>query len=153
MDKLFEQIENEFSNSMNGTKLIVNNTQNSNKILTNYEALRCVISNLIRNAKEAIDENNNNGTIEMDFYKNKKNNILEIMDTAGGIEEEKLTKIFNPFYTTKENGTGLGLSIVKKIVESLDGNISVESKIGKGTKFKITLPSTNSEILPWLIRK
>lgn len=139
--KLFEQIEKEFSNSMNGTKLIINKNQNTSKILCNYEALRCVISNLIRNSKEAIDEIDTNGIIKLNYHRNNNNNILEIIDTAGGIKQEKLSKIFNPFYTTKENGTGLGLSIVKKIIESLDGNISVESKLGEGTKFRISLPS------------
>ncbi|MBI3813581.1 MAG: PAS domain S-box protein [Nitrospinae bacterium] len=63
-----------------------------------------------------------------------------IEDTGTGIPEADLKKIFDPFFTTKEGGTGLGLSTVFKIIESHNGIINVESKVGKGTTVKITLP-------------
>lgn len=61
-------------------------------------------------------------------------------DTGTGIKPENLEKIFNPFYTTKEEGTGLGLSIVHNIIEENNGTIGVSSKEGVGTKFEIMLP-------------
>lgn len=65
---------------------------------------------------------------------------IEISDTGIGIPEDKLNRIFQPFFTTKERGTGLGLSLVKKIVLYHGGYIEVKSKEGKGTTFKINLP-------------
>jgi len=60
-----------------------------------------------------------------------------------GIPEERLNHIFNPFFTTREEGTGLGLAITKRIIEAHGGNISVESRQGEGTKFRIRLPLRN----------
>jgi signal transduction histidine kinase len=67
-------------------------------------------------------------------------NEITIIDTGDGIDESVLNQIYNPFYTTKSNGTGLGLSIVYQIIREHGGQISVESRIGKGTTFVILLP-------------
>ncbi|MBT7469660.1 MAG: hypothetical protein HN692_04555, partial [Candidatus Cloacimonetes bacterium] len=66
--------------------------------------------------------------------------ILEIIDNGVGIEIDKLSNVFEPFYTTKENGTGLGLSLVYQIMEAHNGKIEVESEIGKGSKFTMIFP-------------
>ena len=68
---------------------------------------------------------------------------IGIDDTGCGIPEERLNHIFNPFFTTREEGTGLGLAITKRIIEAHGGNISVESRQGEGTKFRIRLPLRN----------
>jgi signal transduction histidine kinase len=65
---------------------------------------------------------------------------FRITDTGVGIAREHIDKIFDPFYTTKENGTGLGLAIVKKIVESHSGYLDVTSIVNKGTTVKVFLP-------------
>jgi signal transduction histidine kinase len=57
-----------------------------------------------------------------------------------GVAPEHIDKIFDPFYTTKENGTGLGLAIVKKIVEFHSGHITLKSAVDKGTTVKVYLP-------------
>ena len=67
--------------------------------------------------------------------------MVEISDTGRGIAKEDQDKIFNPFFTLREKGTGLGLSLVKKIVTLHDGKIELESERGKGTTFRIILPS------------
>lgn len=67
--------------------------------------------------------------------------ILEIKDTGHGIPEEELTRIFDPFYTTKKTGTGLGLAIAHRIVENHGGTLSVKSTAGSGTTFRITVPA------------
>jgi signal transduction histidine kinase len=65
-------------------------------------------------------------------------------DTGFGIPAENLSKIFNPFFSTRSDGTGLGLSITKNIVEQHGGKIEVESQVNVGTKFIITLPTIKS---------
>lgn len=75
--------------------------------------------------------------------------VIKIKDTGEGIPENRLPKIFDPFYTTKEpgKGTGLGLSTVYLIVERHHGHISVESKLNKGTTFTIALPVEDQSLL------
>jgi len=63
-----------------------------------------------------------------------------IEDTGGGISEQNLNKIFNPFFSTKDKGSGLGLSIVRNIMEAHRGAIAIESQLDSGTKVTITLP-------------
>ena len=67
---------------------------------------------------------------------------ISVSDTGVGIPEDRLDKIFLPFYTTKPRGTGMGLALVHKIILSHGGNIAVESETGKGTTFRIHLPCT-----------
>jgi signal transduction histidine kinase len=68
---------------------------------------------------------------------------IRISDTGVGIKKEDLENIFDPFFTTKapDKGTGLGLSISLRIVESLGGEIRVESEVGKGTTFEVYFPA------------
>ena len=73
--------------------------------------------------------------------------VVAITDNGKGIAEENLRHIFEPFFSTKgEFGTGLGLSITRDIVEKLGGEIEVQSELGRGTRFIITLPLTKSGI-------
>jgi len=105
-----------------------------------------VFMNILMNAVQAIEER---GTITISTRHIKEgrradDSSVEILisDTGGGIPEESILKIFDPFFTTKPvgQGTGLGLSITYDIVRSHGGNITVESKAGKGTTFSILLP-------------
>jgi signal transduction histidine kinase len=68
---------------------------------------------------------------------------IRISDTGIGIKKENLENVFDPFFTTKapDKGTGLGLSISLRIVESLGGEIKVESEVGKGTTFEVYFPA------------
>jgi signal transduction histidine kinase len=65
---------------------------------------------------------------------------VSVSDTGSGIPTERLHAIFDDFVTTKKRGLGLGLAITKRIVEQLDGTISVASEIGKGTTFTMRFP-------------
>ena len=66
--------------------------------------------------------------------------IITIADNGCGMSEESLSKIFEPYYTTKANGTGLGMTMVYKIIKEFSGEIIVDSKEGEGTAFTITFP-------------
>ncbi|MBW1815083.1 MAG: PAS domain-containing protein [Deltaproteobacteria bacterium] len=96
--------------------------------------------NLILNAIEATDSG---GKIEASSGYNSDTKSVEvrISDSGEGISPDDLSKIFDPFFTTKEEGTGLGLAIIHGIIEQHNGTIDVDSKLGKGTTFKILLPT------------
>ncbi|MFC0333593.1 ATP-binding protein [Paenibacillus sepulcri] len=97
-----------------------------------------VLINLVRNALEAMDEP---GHIYIQVKRTDTIfTVIELQDTGRGIPEDELPKIFDPFYTTKEEGTGLGLSICYKIIQDHGGMLSVKSIVNEGTLFTITLP-------------
>jgi signal transduction histidine kinase len=66
---------------------------------------------------------------------------VSVTDTGSGIPPERLSAIFDDFVTTKRRGLGLGLAICKRIVEQLDGTITVESEVGRGTAFTLRFPA------------
>ena len=103
-----------------------------------------VFLNLLMNAIQAIKEPP--GEIRITAAPDPAHGeaVITVEDTGVGIPGEELDRIFDPFYTTKEvgSGTGLGLSIVYGIIEKHRGRISVESKVGEGTRFTIRLPYT-----------
>jgi signal transduction histidine kinase len=65
---------------------------------------------------------------------------VRVRDNGSGIPADKIDRIFNPFFTTKEKGTGLGMAICKKIVEAHEGSIDVVSEAGRGTELVVSLP-------------
>jgi diguanylate cyclase (GGDEF)-like protein len=96
-----------------------------------------VLLNIIRNAIEAMQQP---GHIFISAEQNHQEVVIQIEDTGIGMQQNELEKIFNPFYTTKENGTGLGLSICYKIVQDHGGTMTVQSAYGRGSVFIIKLP-------------
>lgn len=100
--------------------------------------LKKVFINLIKNAIEVMP---NGGQITITINKTEEQNVqICIQDEGMGIPKDKIKKLGEPFYTTKEKGTGLGLMVSYRIIEEHTGNIQVESEERKGTIFKITLP-------------
>ena len=113
-----------------------------------------VIMNLILNAREAFfagaepGERPQNGSLTISARRQSDSVVIEVADTAGGIDEEYLESIFEPFFTTKNGddalkkaGAGLGLPFCKRIVDAHGGTINVNSQPGVGTTFTITLPN------------
>jgi CheY-like chemotaxis protein len=104
----------------------------------NASELREVISNIIFNAIEAMPKG---GKIVIRTFRRKEEVFIRISDTGTGMTEEVMRKVFEPFFTTKPfSNTGLGLSMSYGIIKRFGGEIDVESSIGKGTTFTISLP-------------
>lgn len=96
-----------------------------------------VLVNLIKNAMQAMTKG---GTLTIQTGEGGDGVWVSVSDTGGGIPQEQINRIFEPFYTTKKKGTGLGLMIVQRIVRAHDGRIELESHVGRGTTFRIWLP-------------
>jgi signal transduction histidine kinase len=96
-----------------------------------------VLINLLKNGAEAMKEG---GVLVVSTHASEEHCVVEIIDTGKGISPEELGHIFEPFFTTKTKGTGLGLAFAKRVIEEHDGRIEVESEVGTGTTFRITLP-------------
>ena len=101
--------------------------------------LQQVFLNIINNAFAAVEDH---GRIEIGIRDAGEGKLaVWISDNGVGIPEEHLSRIFDPFFTTKKGaGTGLGLSITYGIVQKLGGEITVQSRVGEGTRFTVTLP-------------
>ena len=125
--------------SENGIKVGVVEHENVPKILGDPEFLRSVFNNLMINAVQAMEKSGGRLNIKITPDENQSFVRIEIADTGNGIPEENLSKIFEPYFSTKETGTGLGLAIVQKIVDIHHGTIEVESKMGEGTRFTVRL--------------
>jgi len=96
-----------------------------------------VLVNLVKNATQAMTTG---GTLTLQTGENGDNVWVSVTDTGGGIPQEQINRIFEPFYTTKKKGSGLGLMIVQRIVRAHNGRIELESHVGRGTTFRIWLP-------------
>ncbi|HBC94557.1 MAG TPA: two-component sensor histidine kinase, partial [Pelotomaculum sp.] len=105
-------------------------------ILADHEKLKEAFGNLLSNAIAATESG---GTVRVSTNPFFDRVVVTIEDWGDGISPEIQQKIFDPFFTTKQSGTGLGLAIAKKNIEAHRGIIEVESELGWGTKFNITL--------------
>ncbi len=107
-------------------------------------ALRSILDNLLSNALRYTPPE---GEILLAAEEIKSFVQFTVRDSGRGIEAERLSSIFDRFSTSSERGTGLGLALVRRLVESLGGQIAVESRLGHGTTFRFTLPiATNTEV-------
>ena len=105
-------------------------------------ALGRVFRNLITNAIQATEPG---GRISIATSRAGDRVQVAVSDTGSGIPPERLSKIFDDFMTTKRRGLGLGLAISKRIIEQLDGTISVDSEVGRGTTFTMRFPARDVE--------
>ena len=112
-------------------------------------ALGRVYRNLIVNAIEATSPG---GSVTVSTEDLASHLRISVRDTGLGISRERLAAIFEDFNTTKRRGLGLGLAISRKIVEQLDGTISVDSEVGEGTTFVIKFPKTESRPFPTAVK-
>lgn len=110
-------------------------------VVCNINQLNQVFLNLLNNAMQALDDTAN-AALWIETRRQNGNAIIRIRDNGPGIPEELRSKIFNPFFTTKDvgKGTGLGLYISQQIVYEHGGSLALDSSIGEGTRFTIELP-------------
>ena len=101
--------------------------------------LKQALLNLLINARQAMPQG---GKVTVTAEPDANGKVrLAVADTGCGIPTAQRMRIFNPFFTTKENGTGLGLTVTRKIVEDHGGELELESEAGTGTRFTLLLPS------------
>jgi two-component system NtrC family sensor kinase len=102
--------------------------------------LQQVLLNLINNALDAMEKSG--GALSVSAQREDDNFVIKVSDNGPGIPKDTLSQIFDPFFTTKpgDKGTGLGLSICYGIIKKMHGEITVESAVGEGTTFHISLP-------------
>ena len=111
--------------------------------------LKQVLINLIQNAADSIEEGTGTVTLRARHestgrgVKAVKKVTLEVEDSGSGIAPEVQERLFDPFFSTKENGTGLGLAIAAKIIEQHKGTLDFETRLGHGTVFRVTLPASS----------
>ncbi len=120
-----------------GVNLKVNLSDSPAKINAQKNLIRAAIFHLLKNA---IDATPPGGSIEIVTKSIGDSVVVEIIDSGSGIPEELLTKIFEPFFSTRENRIGMGLPLVRQIVAEHLGEIKVTSEVGKGTSFEMIFP-------------
>jgi signal transduction histidine kinase len=105
--------------------------------MTDPSAMKRILTNLCSNAIQAMPKG---GKLTLDAVCKDHKIFLSVQDTGLGIPEAAKDKLFKPLFTTKAKGQGSGLAVVKKLTEALNGKVSVESAIGKGTRFALEFP-------------
>ncbi len=115
-------------------------------VRANSTQISQLVMNIVLNAYDALRDEG--GEVRVSTRRSGDEVIIKFRDTGCGMDAETVSRIFDPFYTTKESGkgTGLGLAIVAQIVETHGGRIYVESEPGSGTEFRIYLPVAGTDI-------
>ncbi len=125
-DVSFESNEEEIISKMDRTQLIR------------------IITNLVKNAIQAIPENQEKKLVSVSVKRLDNNVLIAVKDNGTGIESHNTGRIFEPKFTTKNSGMGLGLGIIKNIIENYRGTITFETEYGSGTIFTVSLPIINA---------
>jgi len=116
----------------------------SQPVLVNCDA-RLVLRAMAHVIKNAIEAMPDGGVLTVEVKVEEGNVLIDVRDTGRGISQEEMGRIFDPFYTTKEEGTGLGLSLAKQIINAHGGDIQVESEVNRGTRVRIRLSGVKGE--------
>ncbi|WP_144027411.1 ATP-binding protein [Paenibacillus selenitireducens] len=112
------------------------------KVSIDVKQMKQVILNLVKNAMDAICDSGKEepGMIDLSLENEGEQLQIIIRDNGKGMNKLSLKRLFDPFYTTKATGTGIGLSVSERIIKNHGGSISVDSQLGLGTEFIISLP-------------
>jgi signal transduction histidine kinase len=117
-------------------KVSVDVKENATVFLADSYLLKRVFTNLILNAMQAMPDG---GRLSIKVSGTSEEVFFRFEDTGVGIPKENLDKMFQPLFTTKAKGQGLGLAVCKRLVEALNGSITVESVVGEGTTFMVKI--------------
>jgi len=109
------------------------------------DKLRCALSNIIKNAFQAMKDNSAAGKLTIHTSMAEEHLVISVSDTGTGISDDAYDRIFEPLFSTKRFGVGLGLTVTREIVEKHKGTIIVESETGSGTKVTLKIPATPAE--------
>jgi signal transduction histidine kinase len=123
-------------------KLKIKYTDKPAFIKADEEKLKLAFLNIIINAVEAMEEDK--GILSISIENEKDSHIVKIKDNGSGIAEENLSKLFEPYFTSKRNGLGLGLAASLNILQAHKGRIEVQSEVDKGSLFMITFPAART---------
>ncbi|HLK03976.1 MAG TPA: ATP-binding protein [Candidatus Acidoferrum sp.] len=140
--RLFEPQFNAVGKPPVGTELFL--AEGLPEVDADPDLLHKAFQNLILNALDAMPAG---GTLKLRTSEHEGKVRIEISDTGKGLTPEECSRLFTPYYTTKQMGTGLGLAIVQSIVSDHHGTISVSSEEGRGATFRIDLPQRQSNTL------
>lgn len=152
IDGLISFCKPEFNDE--GIEVIFQSSESGKRIMLDEKLFRDVIMNISQNSLAALKSKYNNSKAASEsgakfcISNTVRDNkfIITIADNGCGMSEETLSKIFEPYYTTKANGTGLGMTMVYKIIKEFSGDIIVDSKEGEGTAFTITFPIPQKDV-------
>jgi signal transduction histidine kinase len=118
-------------------KISVQFEEGTQKVFADPALLRRAFTNLITNAFQAMPKG---GRLAISASRSRDGLSIRFRDNGAGIPREDMDKLFTPLFTTKAKGQGFGLAVSKRLVEAHGGTISVESEVGKGSEFTISLP-------------
>ncbi len=122
--------------------LIVYDDSRTESLMTNHQALCGAMINLLENAMQASTPG---GRIVLTGRIEKENIVLSVHDDGPGIDIALQERLFEPFFTTRSEGTGLGLAIVRGVIQSMGGNVQINSLPDRGSEFVIRLPRTKGD--------
>ncbi|PAE26480.1 hypothetical protein CHI10_02305 [Bacillus sp. 7894-2] len=148
LNTLIQEMKISFENQANikNINLSVNLCPGEPAIYGDSNKIKQVLINLIKNALEACeDAHAGEGMVCLTAKSNSRKIQIIIEDNGPGMTGETISRLFLPFYTTKEKGTGIGLSICRKIIEEHNGRIKVHSTLSKGSVFTIELPMASNQ--------
>jgi signal transduction histidine kinase len=145
--QLVGELTDFFAPQAQAAKVILRTTLPEQPVLCSVDAdlLKQAVLNLMINATQAMEDG---GELLIRLAPRRAEAILEVTDTGKGIPPEDLPRIFQVYYSTRKGGTGLGLPTTQRIVREHGGTISVQSQVGKGTRFVIALPLLASDQKP-----
>jgi nitrogen fixation/metabolism regulation signal transduction histidine kinase len=144
--KLSEVIQNAVTlfRTTTSSEIIFNNHMQNDWIEADKEQLLRVFNNLIKNALQAIADEQN-GHVIINLYEEDKQLLVKVIDNGIGMNEEQKKMIFVPNFTTKTGGMGLGLAMVKNILETMQVSISFTSVEHEGTTFEMRFPRQKNQ--------
>ncbi|MBQ7508509.1 MAG: ATP-binding protein [Spirochaetales bacterium] len=128
-----------------GIRLDLNLATSLPKVLADVSLMQQALLNLVKNAMQAMPEDRKDPRITVSTYIDSDMVKLSVADNGCGMNEEQMSKIFEPYYTTKSSGTGLGLTVLFKIMKQHGGDVTVHSVRGEGSEFILQIPVPESE--------